>query len=519
MPTSSSPPQVDAQTHKRNAETALASDAPALEANADQRTHSHAPPSELEAPKQRKKKQRKEIKFSHRNRAKQDTETPHAGSYATRSMRTLFNVELPELSPASAATSSAADTTADTTAADTAAAAADTVTAVHDESTKLNTDAPDDAHDNGSNKKAKKRAAFFMGYLGTNYTGFQMNEDQRTLQAEFELALFRSHLISEQNFGYPNKYGWSTSGRTDKGVHACAQVCSAKIELAPDQTVEQVRDTLNQHLPADLRVLDVVKVTRTFCAKTQRDRVRYQYMIPSFVLMDPAKLASIFTTAGCTAQGRSPSNPLTADEVALIQSHVKDYRATLEQREQLKKALQVFEGTHSFHNYAKGVGAKEARAQRYIESFQVEDPVVFENGMEWIPTQVLGQSFLLNQIRKMVCMAMDVARGVAPLETVEKGLSKDNDIRVNLAPAQGLYMEMAYYGGYNRRKQKNPELKDLDWTDEKSAVYQRWKEFRNGTLMKHVGEEEEREGNFVKYAFVQDFISKPRRMYQLEDES
>jgi hypothetical protein len=153
----------------------------------------------------------------------------HAGSYANEAMRTLLNIQLPpEEDLAVAAT------------------------------------------------RKKKKVAFLLGYVGTNYAGFQINESQRTLQGDFELALLRCHLLLPSNFGHPFKYGWSTSGRTDKGVHACAQVTSAKIELLPDQTLDSVREELNRVLPDDFRVLDINRTTRNFCAHTQRDRVRYQ---------------------------------------------------------------------------------------------------------------------------------------------------------------------------------------------------------------------------------------------------
>ena len=50
-----------------------------------------------------------------------------------------------------------------------------------------------------------------------------------------------------------------------------------------------------------------------------------------------------------------------------------------------------------------------------------------EGGLEWIPTQVVGQSFLLHQIRKMTSLAIDVARGCASLETIQQALSPTNE--------------------------------------------------------------------------------------------
>jgi tRNA pseudouridine38-40 synthase len=363
------------------------------------------------------------------------------------------------------------------------------------------------------NKRTKKKVAFLLGYLGTNYAGFQMNKGQRTLQAELELAMLRCKLLEGRNFGYPNKYGWSTSGRTDKGVHACAQVCSAKIELLPDQTMDQVRVELNAVLPSDFRVLDVVRTTRSFCAKTDRDFVRYQYMIPSFVLADADFVKSLFVKVGAPTNGRAGCDPLSAGEVQKVKEELNSYRATPQQLEKLKEALKSYEGTKSFHNFSKGIKPKEARAVRYVMSFDVDDPIVFENGVEWIPTQVLGQSFLLHQVRKMVCMAIEVGRGVTPVETIARAFVKDDAIQVGLAPAQGLYLDMSYYKRYNEHKQQqNLELNDIGWTgsttsrDDCSSAFKRWKDFRNGCVMKHVVSEEDKDGNFVKFLFLQEYL-------------
>ncbi|KAL7557292.1 hypothetical protein ACA910_016253 [Epithemia clementina (nom. ined.)] len=365
-------------------------------------------------------------------------------------------------------------------------------------------------------KRVKRKVAFLLAYLGTNYGGFQMNPDQRTLQAEFELALFRCKLLSQSNFGYPYKYGWSTSGRTDKGVHACAQVCSAKIEIRPNQTMSEVLEELNQSLPNDIRVLDVKRVSKPFCAKTQRDRVRYQYMIPSFLFQDTSVLSEMFEKAGIRVKNREPNDWLSREEIASLQPQMKTFRASSQHLDLLKQALKTYEGTHSFHNFTKGVKNDEARANRYIISFRIEDPMVFENGTEWIPTQVLGQSFLLHQIRKMILMAVEVTRGAVPLSLIERAFSRDVDIRVHPAPAQGLYLDMSFYGGYNKRKHLNPDLPDLDWTNEDSDVYRRWKQFRNEVLMKHVVEEEGREGNFVSFLACHQFGDN-RKYYDLDN--
>jgi tRNA pseudouridine38-40 synthase len=359
----------------------------------------------------------------------------------------------------------------------------------------------------------KKKVALLLAFLGTRYGGFQVNPNQRTLQAEIELALYRTGMIGVSNFGFPHKYGWSTSARTDKGVHACAQVCSCKVEIPESDlnNLEAVRERLEANLPSDIRVLDVQRTTRNFCAKTQRDRVRYQYMIPSFLLHPDYKALYVDLGVDVATDRENGKDPLSAEEVQKVQDALQRFRSTDENRHLLQSALKKYEGTHYFHNFTKGLTPGQATAQRFIESFKAHDPVVVD-GMEWIPTQVLGQSFLLHQIRKMVSMAIDVGRGAAPLDVMDRALAKNGTMHIHVAPAQGLFLEMSYFGGYNRRKgQSHNDLPNLDWTVAGPAN-DRWKTFRD-VVRGHIVQEEKNQANFVQYMYVQERVYNFRKMY------
>lgn len=370
----------------------------------------------------------------------------------------------------------------------------------------------------------KRKVVLLLGFLGTNYGGFQINTGQKTLQAEIELALFKAGLLSELNFGSPQKYSWSSSARTDKGVHACSQVCSLKVEFPlleggsgelDDACIEAARERIQERLPDEIQVLDLLRTTRNFCAKTQRDRVRYQYMIPSFLFHPDYR--SLLEEHGIPLDGRSENAkaPLTTEEIAKLAGALKSYRSTPEQRATLQAALKKYQGTHPFHNFTKGLKIGQAQANRFIEYFRVQEPVVLADGIEWIPTQVLGQSFLLHQIRKMISLAVDVTRGVASLEFMDKALGKTESVVVSLAPAQGLFLEMSYFDGYNRRKaSQNPDLPDLDFLREGPAR-DRWEAFRT-RIRKHIVEEEIAQGNFLQYLYQQECLFDYKGLYQLE---
>jgi tRNA U38,U39,U40 pseudouridine synthase TruA len=169
-------------------------------------------------------------------------------------------------------------------------------------------------------------------------------------------------------------------------------------------------------------------------------------------------------------------------------------RATPERIELLRSALRLFEGTHNFHNYTRRVGADDATSNRYVMSFVALDPVIVpssgvggggcggvgpgEDGppsggdTQWIPLQVVGQSFLLNQIRKMVSAAVDVARGAVAGDVVERSLTGRCRTRVDVAPPNGLFLDRSYFELYNRHKVKGAmgrgdkaEHSTLDWVE------------------------------------------------------
>ncbi|KAL7528047.1 hypothetical protein ACHAXR_002240 [Thalassiosira sp. AJA248-18] len=451
---------------------------------------------------------------------------PHLGSFASENMQKLFNVNIDM--------SSEGDDDDDTNgkvkiANDNAATTADDAT----EETKV----------------PKRKLAMLVSFLGSNYSGFQINADYRTLQAELELGLYRAGIISKMNFGHPQKYSWSNSARTDKGVHAAAQVCSFKGEMIfhnemgeseVQKQLDGMRERVNEHLPTDVRVLDFERVTRMFCARTSRDKVRYQYMVPSYLLCSPEEVRKAFSTVKEKIAIESNESDITPMEASnIIQDTIDakvlkeargalaNHRVTSEQMEQLKSRLKLFEGTNSFHNYTRRVGSDNAAATRYILSFAPLDPILVPGGVnddgskqpdtQWIPLQVVGQSFLLNQIRKMVSAAVDLARGVVTQEKIEQSFTKQCRMKVNVAPAQGLFLDRSYFELYNKHKVKNaPKHGDsrdrdiLDWVEaegeELPEAVRRIEEFKNESIIPHIVQEEAREGNFLKYIYAQDVL-------------
>lgn len=82
----------------------------------------------------------------------------------------------------------------------------------------------------------------------------------------------------------------------------------------------------------------------------------------------------------------------------------------------------------------------------------VAEPEVYGD-IEWISVKIHGQSFMLHQIRKMISMAILVARTGTPPDVIPKSF-ENVKVVIPKAPALGLLLEQPRFGSYNSRVEK-----------------------------------------------------------------
>jgi tRNA pseudouridine38-40 synthase len=238
-----------------------------------------------------------------------------------------------------------------------------------------------------------------LEYVGTRYSGWQVQRNARTVQGALHEAVRRA--CGRDDFA---SYG---SGRTDAGVHALGQVAHLDLEtrLAP----EALRRALNDELPADVHLLRVEKVTRGFHARHSAVARCYLYQVARrrtafgkpFVwwIRDPLDVAAM------AAAGRA------------------------------------FEGRHDFRSYADAdPGEKSTR-------IAVERVEVAETGA-LVLVRVLGSHFLWKMVRRMVGVMASVGRGDLRPADAERFLREPSDVPARLtAPPSGLFLERVLYEG------------------------------------------------------------------------
>lgn len=275
----------------------------------------------------------------------------------------------------------------------------------------------------------------------------------------------------------PKKMSYSNASRTDKNVSAVGQVVTLKAKFESEQAV---KDAINAKLPEHIRILKVLRSTKNFQPKNKCDCRTYSYLMPSFCLQDHSEFIQPIKDE---IKNRLRLEKITAWEVQeplvtaknLLPHHenifeeLKKFRSSEKTIKPLENVLARYVGTHSFHNFTSGVKKGQAEAKRVIKKCFVNRSYrpVFD-GFEFVEIKIVGQSFLIHQIRKMIGLALAMVTGWAGNDHFNRAFSEGYE-DVPRAPGDGLVLECIHYDGYNRWLDSLPDsdvkADKLIWTD------------------------------------------------------
>jgi tRNA pseudouridine38-40 synthase len=259
-----------------------------------------------------------------------------------------------------------------------------------------------------------------LAYDGTDFSGWQVQPGERTIQGELQQALGR--VTGE----LPLPQG---SGRTDAGVHALGQVASFTLE-APIPPQNLLR-ALNRTLPAAIRVVQAITEPATFHARHSAVAKTYEYRVYREAICPPTLARYVLAC----------SWPLDLDE--------------------MQRAARMFEGEHDFLSFAATDPDLRSRGMALDEAAEAgEEPVkgavrtVFSSGWEKRTTEggellvyrVRGNGFLHHMVRNLVGTIIDVGRGKLKAEMIPGILAaRARSAAGPTAPAQGLFLHSVEY--------------------------------------------------------------------------
>lgn len=236
-----------------------------------------------------------------------------------------------------------------------------------------------------------------ISYQGSQFLGFQIQQNGRTVQQQFEKILKRMHKRDVRI--HP-------SSRTDRGVHALEQYFHFDTEL--NIPAQQWQYAMNRALPDDVYVNDVRFVEEDFHCRYDCVGKSYRYKIYQAAHKDPF-LSGLKT--------------FMSDELDL---------------EAMNEAAQYFIGTHDFTGFCSQKTEVESKVRTLYES-RIERT---EAGFDYIVT---GSGFLYNMVRVLIAFLIEVGKGKRlPNEVPTLLEAKDRNQVPFTAPAEGLYLEKIY---------------------------------------------------------------------------
>lgn len=235
-------------------------------------------------------------------------------------------------------------------------------------------------------------------YKGTGFCGWQKQSGKQTIQGELEEAFFK--LTGE-------KIVVEGSGRTDKGVHAIAQVATAKIENK--MPLKNLKYALNNLLPDAIFVKKIVQKPDDFHARFSTKRKTYRYV--SLVGGDRSALE--WDTCGFYA-------------------YDVDF-------EKLTNASKLLIGKHNF----KGFCSTNTQVTNFER--EIYDIKISRSGRK-IVFEICGNGFLYNMVRIIVGTLLDVGSGRLDEKNILRALETgDRQLTGKTMPANGLYLKKVEY--------------------------------------------------------------------------
>lgn len=238
-----------------------------------------------------------------------------------------------------------------------------------------------------------------IAYDGTKYNGWQrQGNTANTIQGKLN-EIIGKYLSEEVDV--------AGSGRTDRGVHARAQVASFKVKQAID--VKRFVADINGYLSQDIRVLNIEQVDDRFHARLSAVSKTYEYVI------DNGEVSDVFSRKYvCRIEDK-------LDVLAM------------------KKAAKLLVGTNDYISFCGNKHFKKSSVRTVFDIKIVED-----EGM--IVILYTGDGFLQNMVRIMTGTLIEVGLGKRNADSMKEIIAaKSRDVAGFMAPPEGLFLYEVKY--------------------------------------------------------------------------
>ena len=242
-------------------------------------------------------------------------------------------------------------------------------------------------------------------YDGTDFHGWQVQENDRTIQGELERVI---GMLVEAPVGVVG------SGRTDAGVHAEGQV--ANVKIAGDRfTPDKLRGAINGNLWRDIRVLKAERAPDEFHARFSAKGKTYVYRVINAPVMSP------FWRRYAAHEAR----PLDLNRMV--------------------EASRFFLGEHDWTAFSSAKADGESRV-RDVRDLTITSTWDARGQASMIEFRITAGGFLRYMVRSIVGTLLEVGYGARDPDTIQTAIvTGDRNLAGQTAPAHGLTLMNVEY--------------------------------------------------------------------------
>jgi tRNA pseudouridine38-40 synthase len=241
-------------------------------------------------------------------------------------------------------------------------------------------------------------------YDGTDFHGWQMQDELRTVQGELTRALC---VIDGRQVVLHG------SGRTDAGVHAEGQVASVNLQKVIKP--EKLRAAINGNVGKDLRVMDAQVVADDFHARYSALGKTYLYRVVNGPVVSPFWL------------------------------RYAHHEARALNLKRMSQSARLFLGLHDWTGFSSAQSDSETKS-RTITDLTVSGHWDERAGCQIIEMTVSSDGFLRYMVRSIAGTLLAVGRGEIDFALVERAIDEgDRSLVGATAPACGLTLRSVRY--------------------------------------------------------------------------
>ena len=242
--------------------------------------------------------------------------------------------------------------------------------------------------------ESMKRIRLVVAYDGTNYCGWQVQKNGKTIEEMLNRAL--SRLTGEE-------IAVTGASRTDSGVHALGNIAvfNTETRIPP----EKICYAVNQWLPEDIVVQSSEEVSLSYHPRKCNSLKTYEYRILNRTFPDPTRRLNSYFYHW----------PLDVDR--------------------MREAAAFLVGEHDFSSFCSAGSQVEDTVRKLYEA-------AVEKDGDMITVRLKGNGFLYNMVRIIVGTLLAAGRGDFPPEHVKEILNARDRREAGVkAPAEGLTLK------------------------------------------------------------------------------